>query len=371
MAFHLNGQDSKDWAALIEKVHSNQIQAERTNASNTFSFQDLSRPLTTADVALLQQQVNSLQDEMMLQTNCQELADLENKVRQLERQLAAVRARGYEIEKNLEPDLMILAVQWERIKNNADHGLETLGAALAEQMKTIQRSLTQFVSQSGDLQKARPLYMQIKSTLASAEAQADAAEATVRLQYDEYADEVEVMSAHLEWIAWMLDALETATFQLLATECGVAAVEAVHLDRQEPLNGILFLTDQRLLWEDRVDQFELQIAVPIVQVQEVRKESDAASGNDHLIFQFTAGAPLASTRFQLSLPLADDWLQMVGRVRSGGYSRDRVSPISEEELQRIRNAPKQCANCGAGFSAPLLRGQTQVTCEYCGLVTRI
>ncbi len=371
VAFHLNGQDSKDWAFLIGKVSSNQIQEERYNASNTFSFQDLSRPLTTADVAFLQQQVNSLQDEMMLQANRQELAELENAVRLLERQLSAIRARGYEIEKNLEPDITVLAVQWDRIKNNANRGLETLGASLAEQMRTIQDSLKQFVSQSADLQKVRPLYMQIKSALASAEAQADAAQATVRLQYDEYADEVGIMGAHLEWIAWMLDALETATFQLLATECGVAAVEAVHTDQEEPLNGILFLTDQRLLWEDRVDQFELQIAVPMVQVQEVRKEVDAASGNDLLVFQFAAGAPLASARFRLALPVAEDWLQMVGRVRSGGYSRDRVTPISEEELQRIRNAPKQCANCGASYSAPLLRGQTQITCEYCGLVTQI
>jgi hypothetical protein len=371
VAFHLNGQDSKDWATLLDKVRSNQIQSERYNASSALSFQDLSRPLTTADVVLLQQQVNSLQDEMMLQINRQELADLENEVRLLERKLAGVRARGYEIEKNLEPDIAILAVQWDRIKENANHSMEILGAGLAEQMKAIQGSLTQFVSQSADLQKTRPLYLQIKSGLASAEAQADSAQATVRLQYDEYADEVGIVNAHLEWITWMLDALETATFQLLATECGVAAVEAVHLDRPEPLNGILFLTDQRLLWEDRVEKFELQIAVPIIQTQDVHKESDAARENDLLSFQFTAGAPLQSARFQLALPVADDWLQMVGRVRSGGYSRDRVTPISEAELQRIRNAPKQCSDCGAGFSAPLLRGQTQITCEYCGRVTQI
>ena len=66
-----------------------------------------------------------------------------------------------------------------------------------------------------------------KSNIASVEAQADAAEATVVAQFDAYADEVEGLSAHLDWVGWMLDALETATFQLLATESGVAAVEAV------------------------------------------------------------------------------------------------------------------------------------------------
>jgi uncharacterized paraquat-inducible protein A len=62
---------------------------------------------------------------------------------------------------------------------------------------------------------------------------------------------------------------------------------------------------------------------------------------------------------------------MVGRARSGGYVQDQVVEVSADELERIRNAPQQCSNCGAAFTAPILRGQHEIVCEYCGIVERI
>jgi len=225
---------------------------------------------------------------------------------------------------------------------------------------------------SANLTQARPLYMQVKSATASAQAQADAAEATVLAQYDQYADEVEALSAHMEWVGWMLDALSSASFRLLATEAGIAAVEAVfkHPD-WDPENGILFLTDQRLLWEDRVGDYELKINVPLADIENVKQSNEEQGERQVLVFRFGPQAPVPLAEFELALPVANDWIKMVGRARSGGYAEDRAVTISSEELERVRNAPQQCSKCGAAFTAPLLRGQTEIHCEYCGLVTRI
>jgi uncharacterized paraquat-inducible protein A len=40
-------------------------------------------------------------------------------------------------------------------------------------------------------------------------------------------------------------------------------------------------------------------------------------------------------------------------------------------LDRIQAAPTQCPNCGAAFTAPILRGQEEIICEFCGVATRI
>jgi hypothetical protein len=208
--------------------------------------------------------------------------------------------------------------------------------------------------------------------MASAEAQAEAAEETVLDQYDDYADEVETLDAHLEWVDWMLDALETASFQLLATESGVAGVEAVwERAGMEPENGVLFLTDQRLIWEDRVGDFEAKIVVPVAQIMDIKQQIDEESGLEELVFTFGSEAPVPNARFELSQSVAETWLQMVGRACSGGYADDRAVEIDEAELDRIRNAPSQCSNCGAAFTAPVLRGQTEIVCEFCGVSTRI
>jgi hypothetical protein len=170
----------------------------------------------------------------------------------------------------------------------------------------------------------------------------------------------------------MLDALDTASFKLLATESGVAAVEAVwERPSLDPENGILFLTDQRFIWEDRVGEYEVKFNVPFSQVNEVKEEVDEESGMETLVADLSGDAPVHVGRFAFSQSVVGEWVKMVGRAKSGGYAEDRAVEISESELERIRNAPTQCGTCNAAFTAPVLRGQTEIVCEYCGTTTRI
>ncbi len=115
---------------------------------------------------------------------------------------------------------------------------------------------------------------------------------------------------------------------------------------------------------------ELKVNVALQDIPDVKEEKGEAGDQNDLVFQFGPRAALPAAHFSLSLPVTDDWLKMVGRARSGGYARDRAEPISQEELERVRNAPQQCSKCGAAFTAPILRGQTEIHCEYCGNVVR-
>lgn len=366
ISFHLDGQDSEDWISLIERARSGRIEDERASGAG-LSFAEMGGPLTRADIVALQGDVNELQDEAMLKASRRELAELETEVRALERKLANLRARGYVIERDLEADLAVLAAQWERVKANTEATLEQQSRLLGEQMTRIQADLASLAGASGNLQAARPAYLKCRSLIASLEAQADAAAMTVLAQYDSYADEIQSFAAHLEWVGWMLEAIASASFRLLATESGVAATEALWQGSGvEPENGILFLTDQRLLWEDRVGAFELKLEVPLQQVLEVRKETDPQAEAESLAFTFAAGAPLPATSFQLSLPVADSWLKMIGRAKAGEYVQDRAVPLDPAEVERVRNAPRQCTKCGAALTAPILRGQREIRCEYCG-----
>ena len=371
IAFHLDGQDSEDWAVWIKNAKSGKIEEERTSGSK-LSFADLTGKITQADIVALQDEVNELQDEMMLKETQDELSELENQTAEMSRELSQLRARGYVIEKSLEADIEVLTLQWEKIKERANTTMKYQTEQLGTHMKEIQTAMSKLAGMSGNLAAARPVYVNIKSMIASAEAQAEAAEETVLDQYDEYADEVETLDAHFEWIDWMLDAIATASFKLLATESGVAAVEALwEAPNREPENGILYLTDQRLLWEDRQGDYELKIDVPLANLVEVKAQIDEETGEERLLAEFSGGAPVTKTSFALSLPVTAAWLKMVGRARSGDYNADRAVEIKESELNRIRSAPNQCPTCGATFTAPILRGQTEITCEFCGVSTHI
>ena len=355
---------------MVLDAKSGKIEEQRSTGSG-LSFADLTGDVTEADIVEIQNEVNELQDEMMLKGTQDELAELENNVSNLSRELADIRARGYAVEKSLEADLQVLSFQYEKIKQRAHATLEYQTKLLGERMSSIQGSMAELAGMTGSLAAARPKFIHLKSEIASAEAQAEAAEQTVLDQYDEYADEVETLDSHLEWVDWMLDAISTASFQLLATESGVAAVEAEwgH-PGLEPENGILYLTDQRFLWEDRTGDFQLKFDVPLSQVEDIKEETDEESSEESLVVTFASSAPAAKARFSLDQPVAEEWLQMVGRARSGDYVIDRAIEISEAELERIRSVPEQCPNCGAAITAPVLRGQTELTCEFCGVVTR-
>ncbi|MEK6221243.1 MAG: hypothetical protein N2D54_03250 [Chloroflexota bacterium] len=369
--FHIDGQDSAEWARMITDAKSGKIADEIATGSG-LSFADLTGKVTQADIIDLQNEVNELQDEMMLKDAEDELSELDIEVGSLSRELSDVRARGYIVEKSLEADAEILAGQWQKIKKRSITTMEYQTKQLGSQMKRILDQTAIITGLSGNLTKARPMYMQLKSAIASAEAQAAAAEATVLDQYDEYADEVETMDSHLEWVDWMLDALETASFKLLATESGVAAVDAIwERSGSDPQNGILFLTDQRLIWEDREGEFEVKLEVPMNYIENVKEDIDKETGAEGLKFSLTTDAVVNKAKFSLGVPVADNWVQMTNRARSDGYNEDRSVKIEASELERIRNAPEQCPNCGASFTAPILRGQTEITWEFCGVVTRI
>ncbi len=373
VALHLDGQDSKGWAALIERVRTGRIEDERSSGS-ALSFQDLTGELSHADIAAAQNELNELQDELMLQNARVALEGLQNDVSSLERDLADLRARGYAIESDLEGEIAVLVSQWDRVKGNAENTLNTQAGLLSSESKTLNATMAKLAGMSGNLAAARPVYLQFKSAIASAEATALAAENTVLTQFDEYSDEVEGLAAHFAWVGWMLDALATASFQLLATESGVAATEALWTGGTEPENGVLFLTDQRLLWEDRVGEYELKVEVPVQSITGVTKEvAETEEGEviETLVFTFDGNAPFGETRFELAASVGDDWVKMIGRARKGDYASDRAVEIDPAELERIQNAPTSCSNCAASFTAPVLRGQTEITCEYCGQVTRI
>ncbi|HLF03065.1 MAG TPA: hypothetical protein VI547_13875 [Anaerolineales bacterium] len=372
--FHIDGQDSNEWQALIEKAKSGGLEAERAAASAGVSIADMTGPITQADIVALQSEVNDLQSRAMLTFAKDALEDMEGKVSNLPRQLSDVRARGYAFEKALESQVQSLGEQWGRIKQTVNDDVRQQSASLNQTMQGIQAQMAQVMAQSANPNAARPAFMQVKSMAASAEAQAAAAEGAIYGQYDDFQASVESLSAHLDWVGWMLEALASASFTLLATEGGVAAAEVNWLrPNSDPMGGVLFLTDQRIIFEEREGEFSVPLEAPLAQVQSADAESGQGAGGDeeHLKIIFAPGAPASYGLFHLVGPKAEDWKTQIGRATKGDYTSDRAVAIDQAAVDKVKSAPTQCPNCSAAFTKPVLRGQTEITCEFCGAVTRL
>ena len=70
-------------------------------------------------------------------------------------------------------------------------------------------------------------------------------------------------------------------------------------------------------------------------------------------------------------PSNEVWQLLIWRSRHGDFVNDRAEEIDPAELERLKNAPTNCTACGAAFTEPLLRGQTEISCQFCFTVNRV
>jgi hypothetical protein len=64
------------------------------------------------------------------------------------------------------------------------------------------------------------------------------------------------------------------------------------------------------------------------------------------------------------------WAQEINRMRNGEVTNERAIPPDPELIEKLKNAPTECPQCG-GMLPRIVAGQTEVVCKYCGGMIRI
>ena len=150
---------------------------------------------------------------------------------------------------------------------------------------------------------------------------------------------------------------------------------------------MLYLTDQRVIFEQKEEVAtkkvlfiatqketvqELIFAVPVHQVEEAKASDKGFLGRKQLLeLLFAPEADLGGALLHLRGADNEEWVGLIGRVKSGEIANERTKPKDEEVVEQVRNVPTKCPTCGATLAADLARGMHEITCEYCGSVIRI
>lgn len=371
----VQGQDSDLWVTLINSVKRGDIENDKATVGG-LSVRDINAPVTASSIVDLQQEVNELQARTQLTFANAELGELDNLVGSLDRDLQDTRAAGYLFESDLEGTVQSLANQWATVRDRANAQVTEQGRRLGDQMQTIQTKLAAVVGYANNPEAVRPQVLELRSLIASAEGQAATAESAVAESYADFQADVTELSARFAWIGWMMEALAQAAWRLYPTEGGVAASEAIwRQDGGQEIPGVLFLTDQRFIFEEHEGEFSVMIEVPLNHLENVAIEDvrDQGKEEEQLILQFAAesSSPVRKATFLLMGPTNEEWQVYIGRARNGDYVNDRAEKIDPAEIERLKNAPTACSACGATFTEPLMRGQTEINCGFCGAVTRV
>ena len=151
--------------------------------------------------------------------------------------------------------------------------------------------------------------------------------------------------------------------------------------------GVLYLTDQRLIFEQKEEIATkkvlfvvtekqkvqgLQLEAPVALVEKVDASKQGMLKNeDHIEIRFLSGAPVQTGPF----PHLEGRDCLAGTHQPGQDARTSTRAVrwrsTRLPLDKVKAAPAQCPSCGSTITTVVLRGMDTIKCEYCGLVIRL
>jgi hypothetical protein len=311
---------------------------------------------------------------------------------ELKQALSDVRARGYRFGRDWESNLAGLQERWSRQRPEARRLLGSEQRVLRTAARDVETLLQRAVRDPGLLSTAEGRVRDFEGNIRQAEQR-------VRGTFDDTWTQAQTLQEEVARARAVLDALDTASFDLQPDEHGVAVCEATWVsDNQEP-EGLLFLTDARLIFEQRQEIAKKKVlfittekeliqemlwASPIGAVDELEAEDQKAflRRKEMLTLRFSEQTREIPSDITLQLKGADNdsWRTLIRRAKTGQIDADRfgaeapeerlAEEVSEELAETEGELPTACPNCSAPLP-PIFKGMKQVVCDYCGTTVNI
>ena len=225
--------------------------------------------------------------------------------------------------------------------------------------------------------------------LTNLDGQVSAALSNLAGMYDSFDNEVNDLQRQIDDISWTLQQAEQASYSFLATEAPVEAVPASWKKEGDDkgVGGVLLLTDQRLMFEQKeevatkkvlfvtTEKQKLQSLQWEVAAADIEKAEGSKRGfmgkDDFLTLTCGGSAPYRKIEIHLKGETGEAWQGHINRVKSGDVAKERTVPVDQAAAAAVANAPTKCPSCNGTINQTILRGQTEITCEFCGSKIRL
>jgi hypothetical protein len=332
----------------------------------------------------IESEFERLEKQAQLSAIYDDIGKFDSKLVEYPLTIDGLRARGYVHSGQLEDQIEALDDKWDEVRPRVEAALQQQVQRLDRELAGAERRVN--VMNNGVAVKGA------ETAVNSLANQISAAETAVNGLYQGLENELDSIGYRLNKLKNMLDLYEgSPEIRLYEAEGPLMAVEAEwQQDGDEGPDGYLFLTDQRLLFEQREEVVtkrkfgifkseseKIQKVLIEVQTHEIDEVSHKEEGGflgmgkaDILELVLAATAQLTRARFHLKGQNSSEWAAMIKRVQTGDIDQDRA----EEYLEEVATAtaatasfPTQCPTCFAAVEPPP-RGATSVTCAFCSTV---
>ncbi|MEZ4670680.1 MAG: hypothetical protein R3E39_22485 [Anaerolineae bacterium] len=337
----------------------------------------------------LHNRFKGLYDKISLPDVSRTITETNDKIQMLPADIVKVRQRGYVFAAYLEQKSNVLGKRFDDLHHRIQDAIQSE----AKTFQTDHSRLDSLFIEGARLITTTPALMTnrlptLTSQVQELEDRIKATESKLKADLGTLpADAIQTVD-QLSKINWYLDQKDEASFKFLAGESLFLAAKAEWVatgkGKEDP-DGILYLTDQRLVFEQKettgkkLGLFggkktqELEWEIPLHQITDVKAENKGLfGGKDMLYFSLKSGAPHAP---QITVEVKGGvackfWAAQVQRMLSGGTTDERAIQPDAEELEAIKKAPSACPSCG-GTLPMLVAGQRQIDCVYCSAVIRV
>jgi len=335
----------------------------------------------------IEREWDDLQRDATFTDEHDELGELSADIASLRADLDKIRRDGYKYKSFLENKVEVLADKWKTAE-------PSMKAAVRKAQKESEPVIQELVDDFARL-KGRPA----ESKAAAFEAQMKSA----RTRISAWQSEINAISMpiletyyqterQVRGVRWALEQVNDASFKLEPQESLIQAVKAEWQQKgkkKDDPNGILYLTDRRLIFEQKekvatkkvlfiaTEKESVQgllLELPITAIEDVTASKEGMfSKDDHLEFVFGHGADFAGAHFHIDGQDCKEWAAVVKRVTSGAIELERVgvdsAQLEQEAEEALSEVPAACGACGAPLPE-LPAMQRQHTCEYCNNTMR-
>ena len=342
-------------------------------------------PEDEAKVKRINDQFDALEEKAQLTAVYNAIGSMDELSTNLPFDVEKLRDRGYVHSGMLEDRLDAIDDKWDEVRPRVESQLATQVKRLDEELDDVEPKVDRMkANNSSSIRTA-------ETAVNSLETRVNAAQKSLEGLYDGIEDELNQIRYQIQKMDNVLGLLEESQeIRLLEAEGPLLAVKAEwHRDGgKEGPEGILCLTDQRLIFEQREEikkkvglfkseKEKVQQVLIEVQVHEIDSIEDKEEGgflgmgkDDIMEMTFDSTAQLSRARFHLKGQDSADWAAMIKRVQTGEIDQDRSDEyVDELEAAAAITAsfPTQCPNCFAAVPPPD-RGVTSLSCEFCGAV---
>jgi len=341
----------------------------------------------TGQFETLKSRFNDLLERVNFTEISRQISSIAGKVAALPGDIERIRSRGYVFASYLENKAQTLARHWEDSARDARQTIARVSAELRGAVQQAEQSLRKAEGVAQSPLALAGLLPTLEREIADAEARLKAAEERVKAVFQTLANDVDQTARQLQDIRWYLDQKDEASFPFLAGEALFLAAKAEWVasgkGKEDP-DGILYLTDQRLIFEQKettgktLGLFggkkvqELEWDIPLNTIEQVKAENKGLfGGKDMLYFTLRPGARFAQITVEVKGGAnCKFWAAQIQRMVRGETTDERAVPPDPEMLEALRSAPTACHVCGATLPQ-IVAGQREITCAYCGTVIRL